>query len=363
MKTITMGLAAPRIVATLVPGAPAPAARRAEQPSRIARWCGVLGLALLLLVPVAAATAQDARSGKPVRIGRLSPLSAATDAPHLQAFRKALGDLGWREGIGFVIEERFADGKPERLEVLAADLVRRQVDLILVGSTPGALAVKKATSTIPVVMVTTGDPVEAGIVASLARPGGNITGVTGLAHVLKAKRLELLKEALPGVSRVAVLANPTSPYTPPFMQVRERTARTLGLAVPVHEVRDRSGIAAGLQAIAAERPGAVMVLTDVMFITERRRIVELLTQHRLPAVYPEREFVDAGGLMFYGASLASLYRHAAVYADRILKGARPADLPVEQPTTLELLVNLTAAKAIGLTLPPSVLARADRLIE
>jgi len=169
----------------------------------------VLALALLLLVP--AASAQDARSGKPVRIGRLSPLSAATDAPHLQAFRRALGNLGWREGTGFVIEERFADGKPERLGELAAELVRRQVDLILVGSTPGALAVKKATSTIPVVMVTTGDPVEGGIVASLARPGGNITGVTGLAHVLNAKRLELLKEALPGVSRVAVLANPTSP--------------------------------------------------------------------------------------------------------------------------------------------------------
>ena len=321
----------------------------------------MLALALLLLVP--AASAQDARSGKSVRIGRLSPLSAATDAPHLQAFRRALGNLGWREGTGFVIEERFADGKPERLGELAAELVRRQVDLILVGSTPGALAVKKATSTIPVVMVTTGDPVEGGIVASLARPGGNITGVTGLAHVLNAKRLELLKEALPGVSRVAVLANPTSPYTPPFMQQRESTARTLGLALPVHEAQNPGGIERAVAEITADRPGAVMVLTDVMFITERRRIVELLSRKHLPAVYPEREFVDAGGLMFYGASLASLYRHAAVYADRILKGARPADLPVEQPTTLELIVNLKAARAIGLTLPPSVLARADRLIE
>ncbi len=316
-----------------------------------------------VLVLTATATAQDARTGKPVRIGRLSPLSAATDAPHLEAFRKALRELGWREGTGFVIEGRFADGRPERLADLAADLVRQRVDLILVGSTPGALAAKKATGSIPVVMVTTGDPVEGGVVASLARPGGNITGVTGLAHVLNAKRLELLKEALPGVSRVAVLVNPTSPYTPPFMQERESTGRTLGLALPVHEVRDPDGIGRGLLAMAAERPGAVMVLTDVMFITERRRIVDLLTRSRLPAVYPEREFVDVGGLMFYGASLASLYRHAAVYADRILKGARPADLPVEQPTTLELIVNLKAARAIGLTLPPSVLSRADRVVE
>jgi putative ABC transport system substrate-binding protein len=320
-------------------------------------------LALLVLVPVASATAQDARGGKPVRIGRLSPLSAVTDAPHLESFRKGLHELGWREGAGFVIEGRFADGKPERLGELAADLVRQRVDLILVGSTPGALAAKKATATIPVVMVTTGDPVEGGVVASLARPGGNIKGVTGLAHVLNAKRLELLKEALPGVSRVAVLVNPTSPYTPPFMQEREGTGRILGLALPVHEARDPGAIERSVTAIVAERPGAVMVLTDVMFITERRRIVELLTRNRLPGVYPEREFVDVGGLMFYGASLASLYRHAAVYADRILKGARPADLPVEQPTTIELIVNLKAAKAIGLTLPPSVLSRADRVVE
>ena len=298
-----------------------------------------------------------------MRIGRLSPLSAETDAPNLEAFRKGLLEQGWREGAGFVIEERFADGKPERLADLAADLVRQRVDLILVGSTPGALAVKKATTSIPVVMVTTGDPVQGGVVASLARPGGNITGVTALAHVLNAKRLELLKEALPGVSRVAILVNPASRSRMNGGVYGDATGRALGLALPVHEARDPGAIDRRLTAIAAERPGAVMVLTDVMFITERRRIVELLTRNRLAAVYPEREFVDAGGLMFYGASLVSLYQHAAVYADRILKGARPANLPVEQPTTLELIVNLKAARAIGLTLPPSVLARADRLIE
>lgn len=326
-------------------------------------WAGALLLALLVLLPAASVPAQDARTGQPVRIGRLSPLSAETDAPNLEAFRKGLLELGWREGAGFVIEGRFADGKPERLADLAADLVRRRVDLILVGSTPGALAVKKATTSIPVVMVTTGDPVQGGVVASLARPGGNITGVTALAHVLNAKRLELLKEALPGVSRVAILVNPVSPYTPPFMRERDATGRALGLALPVHEARDPGALDRRLTAIAAERPGAVMVLTDVMFITERRRIVELLTRNRLAAVYPEREFVDAGGLMFYGASLVSLYQHAAIYADRILKGARPANLPVEQPTTIELIVNVKAARAIGLTLPPSVLSRADRVVE
>ena len=189
-----------------------------------------------------------------MRIGRLSPLSAATDAPHLEAFRKGLRQLGWQEGAGFVIEGRFADGKPERLAGLAADLVRQRVDLILVGSTPGALAVKSATPSIPVVMVTTGDPVESGIVASLARPGGNITGVTGLAHVLNAKRLELLKEALPGVGRVAILVNPTSPYTPPFMREREGTGRTLGLALPVHEAQDPGGIDRAVASMTAERP-------------------------------------------------------------------------------------------------------------
>ena len=314
-------------------------------------------------MPAVATTAQEARSGKPVRIGRLSPLSAETDGPNVEAFRQGMRELGWREGTGFVIEARFAGGKSERLTDLAADLVRQRVDLILVGSTPGALAAKKATASIPIVMVTTGDPVAGGIVTSLARPGANVTGVTGLAGVLNAKRLELLKEALPGVTRVAILASPTSPYTPPFMQERERTGRALGLSLPVHEAVDPAALDRAFAAIGVDRPGALMVLTDVMFITERRRIVDLVARSRLPAVYPEREFVDAGGLMFYGASLAGMYRHAAGYADRILKGARPADLPVEQPTTLELVVNLKAAKTIGLTVPPSVLARADRVVE
>jgi len=200
-------------------------------------------------------------------------------------------------------------------------------------------------------------------VASLARPGGNVTGVTALGQMLNAKRLELIKETLPGVTRVAVLLNPASPYTDPFLRERESAGRALGLQLGVHEARSPGELEKAFAAIAAERAGALMVLTDIMFITNHRRIVELVARTRLPTVYPEREFVDAGGLMFYGASLVSMYRHAATYVDRIAKGAKPADLPVEQPTTLELAINLKAAKAIGLVLPPSVLARADHVVE
>lgn len=322
---------------------------------------GALGIATCALRP-AASTAQQAGAGTPARIGRLSPLSAATDRPHTDGFRASMRELGWREG-SLVIESRFADGKPERLPRLATELVQRRVDLIVAGSTQGALAAKNATSTVPIVMVTTGDPVADGIVASLARPGGNVTGVTAIARDLTAKRLEILKEALPGVTRIGVIVNPTSPYTPPFEHDREQTARALGLTLSVHPATDPAAIDRAFAAMAAERAEAVMVLTDVMFLTERRRIIDQTVRSRLPALYPDRVFVEAGGLMFYGASLAGMYRHAAVFADRILKGARPADLPVEQPTTLELVISAKAARTIGLTLPQSVYARADHIIE
>jgi putative ABC transport system substrate-binding protein len=307
--------------------------------------------------------AEGPKPAKIVRIGRLSPLSAETDATNLAAFRKGLSELGWVEGRTFTIEGRFADGKSARLSDLAADLVRQRVDLILTGSNPGALAARQASTAIPIVMVTTGDPVAAGLVASLAHPGGNVTGVTALGQVLNAKRLELIKEAVPGVTRVAVLANPASAYTAGLLMEKDATARALGLQLPVLEARDPGSFDRAFAALAAERAGALMVQTDALFITHRRRIVELANRGRVPAVYGEREFVDAGGLMFYGASLADMYRHAAGYADRILKGARPAELPVTQPTKLELVINLKAAQAIGLTIPPSVLGRADRLVE
>jgi putative ABC transport system substrate-binding protein len=326
------------------------------------------GVLRLLVLAVAAdvtrvAAADDARGGKPARIGRLSPLSAEADAPSMEAFRRALRDLGWTEGRDFTIESRFADGRPERLPDLAAQLVRAPVDLILVGSNPGIAAAKAATASIPIVMVTTGDPLEAGFVASLAHPGGNLTGLTALGQALSVKRLELLKEAVRGVSRVAVLVTPRSTYATGFLRERESLARALGLDLHVVEAGDPAKFEQVFAAMVRERVGALMVFTDPVFITYRRRLVQLAAKYRLPAVFPDLEFVTAGGLMFYGASLAHMYVRAAEYADKILKGAKPADLPVEQATKLELVVNVKTARALGVAVSPALVARADHLVE
>lgn len=301
--------------------------------------------------------------GKPARIGRLSPLSAEADAPLLDAFRAGLRELGWIEGQNYTIEAVFAEGKPDRLPELAAELVRRRVDVILAGSNPGTLAAKNATRTIPVVMVTTADPVGGRLVESLARPGANITGVTALGQGLSAKRLELLKELVPAVTRVAVLTNPASPYSGPFMKESADASRALKVQLQLVEAHDPIEFEQAFGAMTRERAGALMVLTDVMFITHRKRIVEFAAMSRLPAVYGEREFIDAGGLMFYGASLADMYRRAAMHVDKILKGGKPADLPVEQPTKFEMIINLKTAEALGLTIPRALLLRADRTIE
>jgi len=301
--------------------------------------------------------------GKPVRIGRLSPLSAAADVAFMTAFRAGLRELGWVEGQSYTIESRFADGKAEALPALAAQFVQSGVDVILVGSNPGALAAKQATRTIPIVMVTTGDPIDAGIVASLARPEANVTGVTALGQALSAKRLEALKEAVPGTTRVAILANPTSPYRASFLKEQADLVRELRVPLRLVEAASPVELPRALGEAASEGAGALLVLSDVMFFSQRRRIVELVARHRIPALYPDREFVDVGGLMFYGARLVELYRRAAVYVDRIVKGARPADLPVEQPTRLELVLNARTARALGLTFPQSLVLRADHVIQ
>jgi putative ABC transport system substrate-binding protein len=322
----------------------------------------IAGLLVSLVAPLAGGAQQ---AGKRARIGRLSPSLPETDAPLLDAFRKGLHELGWIEGQTFTMEERFAEGKPEQLPKLAADLVRHRVDVILAGSNPGALAAKNATATnpIPVVMVTTGDPVGSGLVTNLAHPPGNLTGVTGLGEALSAKRVQVLKEAVPKISRVAVLTNPASPYTGPFLKEREGIARELRVQLRVLEANSLDGLKTAFAAMASERVGALMVLTDIMFITHRRAIVELAATHRLPALYGEREYVNDGGLMCYGANLEDMYRRAALYVHRILRGARPADLPIEQPTKFDLVINLRTAKALGLTIPPSLLLRADQVIE
>ena len=314
----------------------------------------------LLAAPLAAEAQQ---AGKRARIGRLSPSLQETDAPLLDAFRRGMHDLGWIEGQTFTIEDRFAEGKQDRLPGLAADLVRQRVDIILAGSNPGALAAKKATATIPVVMVTTGDPVGGGLVTNLARPAGNLTGVTGIGEALSAKRVQVLKEAVPRSSRLAVLTNPVSSYTGPFLKEREGIARDLRVQLRVLEASGPDQLKTAFDAMAKDRVGALLVLTDIMFITHRRAIVDLAALHRLPALYGEREYVNDGGLMCYGANLEDMYRHAAVYVDRILKGARPLDLPIEQARKFDLVINLKTAKALGLTLPPALLQRADQVIE
>ncbi len=324
------------------------------------------GCLLLAFSLLAAPTVADAQQpGKIARIGRLSPTSPSADAPMRAGFQQGLRDLGWVEGQNIAIEYRYAEGKLDRFAELATELVGLKVDLIVVGSTAGALAAKRATGTIPIVMTTLGgeDPVASGLIVSLARPGGNLTGVTGLGQELSAKRLQLLKEAVPSVRRVAVLVNPADPETGPAVKGVEAAARALGVQLRVLEARDPSGFENAFQVMTSERAGGLMVMESVMLTTHRRRIVELAAKNRLPTMSAVREFVLDGGLLFYGAALPDMHRRAAYYVDKILKGAKPADLPVEQPTRFELVVNLKTAKALGLTIPPSVLVRADRVIQ
>lgn len=304
----------------------------------------------------------EAQQLKIPRIGRLAPSTATADEIVLSSFRQGLRDHGWIEhkNVGFVY--RFADGKIDRLAGLAAELVNAKVDVILSGATVGALAAKRATATIPIVIVTTGDPVAAGLVASLARPGGNLTGVTALGQELTGKRLQVLKESRPGISHIAILSNPRNPDSKFSVHEVELAARDLGVKVQVHEASEPAQFSEAFKAMAAYRAAAAMVLTDPVFFTYRKRLVDLAAQHRLPTMYPISEFATVGGLMFYGASFPEMYLRSAAYVDKILKGAKPADLPVQQATKFELVINLKAAKQIGLTIPPNVLARADRVI-
>ena len=303
------------------------------------------------------------QAGKPARVGRLSPLSEGSERIMFEALRAGLADLGWIEGSNISYELRFAEGKLDRLDAAAEELVRAGVDVIVTGSNPGALAAKKATGRIPIVFVTTGDPITGGLVSSLRRPGGNLTGVTTLGAELNAKRLELLKQAFGHIGRVAVLMNPGSSYTEDFRRIADETARILSIELHPVQVDDPSGLAAAFDQMRSARADAMMVLAGIMFITARQQVVELAAAARIPAIYPDRAFAVAGGLMFYGAALPDMYRHAASHVDKILKGAKAADLPVEQPTKLSLVLNLKAAKALGLTLPPTLLARADEVIE
>jgi ABC-type uncharacterized transport system substrate-binding protein len=283
-----------------------------------------------------------------------------------EAFRQGLRDLGYVDGRSVVIEYRDAEGKYDRLPALAAELVALKVDVIVAADTPAALAAKQATRTLPIVFIGAGDPVTIGLVTSLARPGGNVTGLSLLAPELVGKRLELLKQAVPGVGRVAAL------WQPGFVGERtekdmlkevEVAARALRVQLQYVEARGPADFDRAFSDITRARADALTVLGSAMFANERRRVVDLAAKNRLPGVYGFREYVDAGGLMAYGPNVADLFQRAAIYADKILKGAKPGDLPVEQPTKFELVINRKTAKALGLTIPPSVLGRADQVIE
>jgi putative ABC transport system substrate-binding protein len=313
---------------------------------------------LLATVLLATVHLADAQQAKVPRIGWLMVNSSQRS----EAFRQGLRELGYVEGKNIVIEMRNVESKVDRLPELAAELVRLRVDLIVALEPPATLAAKDATKTIPIVMRSTDDPVEAGFVASLARPSGNITGVSSVSSELYGKRLELLKEVIPRLSRVAVLWNPDFPAAPVNFKEMETAAKPFGLHLQSMEAQRPGDFASAFKTATAKHAQAVITLRNPLIVSERKRIVDLAIKSRLPVIYDDRDFVEAGGLMSYGTNLVDLYRRAATYVDKILKGAKPADLPVEQPTKFELIINLKAAQQIGLTIPPNVLARADRVI-
>jgi putative ABC transport system substrate-binding protein len=319
---------------------------------------------LFIVVVLGVGAIADARQPTKVpRIGYLSVLSPSSDSSRLEAFRQGMRELGYAEGQSIAIESRYAEGKLDRLPGLARELVRVKVDVIVVGGSTATRAAKNVTKLIPIVMAHGSDPVELGFVASLARPGGNITGLTHLAPELGGKRLELLKDIVAQLSRVAVLTDPGTQGHGPQMKELEVAARALGLQLRPAEVRGPNELESAFSAMTTGRSGAFIGLQQPTLDSLRDRIVDLAAKNRLPAMYPNSEYVETGGLMSYAADIVAMFRRAAYYVDRILKGAKPADLPVEQPKTFELVINLKAAKQIGLTIPPNVLARADKVIK
>ena len=286
-----------------------------------------------------------------------------TESQRVAAFVQRLRELGWTEGRTVAIEYRWAEGRNERAAEIAAEFVRLKVDVIVTYATPPTLAAKQATSAIPIVFAVAGDPVGTGLVANLARPGGNVTGLSLLATDLAGKRIELLREVIPGLRRLAILGNVGNPQVVLEIGEVRAAARTLGLEVAVFEIRRTEDIAPAFEALIKDRSEALYVVGDPLLTTNRIRLNTLALGARLPTSYSSREFVEVGGLMSYGPNLPDLFRRAAEYADKILRGAKPADLPVEQPSKFDLVINLVAAKALGLTVPPTLLARADEVIE
>ena len=324
----------------------------------------IIGLVVTLLTLVSCGVAAEAQQlAKIPRIGFLTNNSSTGLAAADEAFRQGLRALGYVEGKSLVIEYRYGEGKVGGLAEMAAELVRLKVNVIVTGGPTSTRTAKQATSTIPIVMASDPDPVANGFVASLARPGGNITGLATLSPELGGKRLELLKEILPKLSRVTVLGNSTEPGNAQALREVELAAGTFGVQLQHLDVLGPKDIDTAFRAATKGRADALLVLASPVLNDQRTQIANLALKSRLPAIYPQTEYVEAGGLMYYGASTSDLFRRAATYVDKILKGAKPADLPIEQPTKFEFIINLKTAKQIGLTIPPNVLARADKVIK
>ena len=327
-------------------------------------WCSTVGgMVTLLLSLLAALLAAEAQQPKHVpRLGFLSAGSAERDQSRLVGLQQGLVALGYVEGTNILIERRYAAGQFARLPDLAADLLHLQVDVLIAGDTPAAQAAKEATRTLPIVMASVADPVGIGLVASLARPGGNITGLSDFNAGVIAKRLELLKDVVPAASHIAVLLNPANPTNPLQWYLTQAAAPALRVTLFAWEATGPDDIERAFAAMRQEPPGALLVFGDPMLGAHRQQIVALAGKNRLPAIYSNREPVVVGGLMSYGTSITDLYRRVATYVDKILKGAKPADLPVEQPMKFELVLNLKTAQALGLTIPPAILFQADEVI-
>jgi putative tryptophan/tyrosine transport system substrate-binding protein len=325
------------------------------------KWLGLSIIALMLVVTAAVAEAQQPK--KAWRIGFLSSMSPGAYAHLYTAFQQGLGDLGYVDGQNVMIKARWAEGNSERLPELAAELVGQKVDLIVsTGGTLTALAAKAATTNTPVVFTAGGDLVRVGLISSLGRPGGNLTGLNLLTTELGIKRLELLKETFPKIRRVWVLGNPANPNHVIQVNEIEAAAKELGLQLQVLEARNLNELEAVFSKLSQKSISALLMLPDSMLNAHRERSAELATKSRVPAIFEFKEFVEAGGLMSYGTNIVAVYRRVAVYVDKIVKGAKPSELPVEQPTNLEFVINLKAAKQMGLTIPPNVLSRADKVI-
>ena len=315
----------------------------------------------LTLAPLAA---EAQPSGKKARIGvLLLPPRAGAGGTYIQALREGLHELGYVEGQNLLLEIRWAEGKPDLLQGLAAELLSTGPDVLITSGSEAILTLKRATGVVPIIMATVMDPVALGIVASLAHPGGNLTGLAILSLELTSKRLQLLKETVPRLSRVAVLLNPANPGNVLMLKEVETACQTLGLRWHGVVVRGPDELASAFEAIRGTQSNGILAIEDSMLVSHRSRIVETVARTRLPAMYAFRQFVDAGGLMSYGPNIPETFRRAAVFVDKILKGAKPGDLPVEQPTKFELVINLKTAKALGLTIPQSVLVRADEIIQ